>query len=34
MDSDLAIQWIIDPSLMRLSEKDRSGKRLKEIEHI
>ena len=34
MDSDLAIQWPIDPSLLRLSEKDRSGKRLKEIERI
>jgi len=30
-DSDLAIQWPIDPSQLRLSEKDRLGKRLKEI---
>jgi len=35
MDPDLAIQWPIDLSLMRLSEKDRlEGKRLKEIERI
>jgi dTDP-4-dehydrorhamnose 3,5-epimerase len=34
MDPDLAIQWLIDPSLIRLSEKDRAGKLLKEIEHI
>jgi len=34
MDPDLAIQWPVDPSLLRLSEKDKSGKRLKEIEHI
>jgi len=34
MDSDLAIQWPIDQSLLRLSEKDRLGKRLKEIERI
>ena len=31
MDPDLAIQWPLDLSLIRLSEKDRSGKRLKEI---
>jgi len=34
MDPDLAIRWPIDPSLLRLSEKDKRGKRLKEIEHI
>ena len=34
MDSDLAIQWPIDESLLRLSEKDRLGKRLEEIENI
>lgn len=31
MDPDLAIQWPIDPSQLHLSEKDRSGKQLKEI---
>jgi len=34
MDPDLAIQLPIDPSLMRLSDKDRLGKSLKEIERI
>jgi len=34
MDSDLAIHWPIDQSQLLLSEKDRLGKRLKEIEHI
>jgi len=34
MDPDLAIRWPVDPSLLRLSEKDKSGKRLKEIENI
>jgi len=31
MDPDLAIQWPLDQSLMRLSEKDQKGKLLKEI---
>ena len=31
MDSDLAIQWPIDVSLLQLSEKDKKGKLLKEI---
>jgi len=31
MDSDLAIQWPLDKSQIRLSEKDKLGKRLKEI---
>ena len=31
MDSDIAIQWPLDPSLIRLSEKDQKGKLLKEI---
>jgi len=31
MDSDLAIQWPLDLSLVRVSEKDQSGKRIKEI---
>ena len=31
MDSDLNIHWPLDLSLIRFSEKDRSGKRLKEI---
>ena len=31
MDSDLAIQWPLDRSLIRLSEKDQKGKLLKEI---
>jgi len=31
MDSDLAIQWPIDRSLIKMSEKDRSGKLLKDI---
>ena len=31
MDSDLAIQWPVEQSLIRLSEKDRKGKLLKEI---
>jgi len=31
MDSDLAIQWPIDRSLISMSEKDRKGKLLKEI---
>jgi len=34
MDPDLAIQLPIDASQMRLSEKDRLGKQLKEIENI
>jgi len=34
MDPDLAIRWSLDPSLLRLSEKDKLGKRLKEIENI
>jgi dTDP-4-dehydrorhamnose 3,5-epimerase len=34
MDSDLAIQWPLDISQIRMSEKDRSGKQLKEIERI
>jgi dTDP-4-dehydrorhamnose 3,5-epimerase len=34
MDSDLAIQWRIDKTQIRLSEKDRLGKQLKEIERI
>lgn len=34
MDSDLAVQWPLDLSQIRMSEKDRSGKRLKEIENI
>jgi len=34
MDPDLAIQLPIEPSQLRLSEKDRSGKPLKEIERI
>ena len=32
MDPDLAIQWPLDKSQLRLSEKDRVGKQLKEIE--
>ena len=31
MDTDLAIQYPLDISQMRLSEKDRSGKRLKDM---
>ena len=31
MDSDLAIQWPLDKSLIRMSEKDLKGKQLKEI---
>ena len=31
MDPDLAVQWPLDQSQIRLSEKDRSGKRLKEM---
>jgi dTDP-4-dehydrorhamnose 3,5-epimerase len=31
MDPDLAIQWPIDPSQLRFSEKDRLAKQLKEI---
>lgn len=31
MDSDLAIRWPLDISLIRMSEKDRKGKLLKEI---
>jgi dTDP-4-dehydrorhamnose 3,5-epimerase len=31
MDPDLAIQWPLDISQIRISEKDRSGKQLKEI---
>ena len=31
MDSDLAIQWPLDKSLIRMSEKDLNGKKLKEI---
>jgi len=34
LDPDLAIQWPLDQSQIRLSDKDRSGKRLKEIESI
>ena len=34
MDSDLAVQWPLDKSQIRLSEKDRAGKQLKEIERI
>jgi len=34
MDSDLAIQWPVDQSQLLLSEKDRLGKQLKEIERI
>lgn len=34
MDPDLAISLPIDPSLIRMSEKDRQGKRFKEIEII
>ena len=34
MDSDLAIQWPLELSQIRMSEKDRSGKRLKEINNI
>ena len=34
MDPDLAIRWPIDQSQLRLSEKDRSAKRLIEIENI
>ena len=31
MDSDLAIRWPLDKSQIRMSEKDKLGKRLKEI---
>jgi len=31
MDADIAIQWPLDQSLIRLSEKDQKGKLLKEI---
>jgi len=31
MDSDIAIQWTLDKSLIRMSEKDKLGKPLKEI---
>jgi len=31
MDPDLAIQWPVERSQMRMSEKDRSGKRLRDI---
>ena len=31
MDTDLAIQWPIDVSLIQMSEKDQKGKLLKEI---
>jgi len=31
MDPDIAIRWPLDTSQIRLSEKDRSGKQLKEI---
>ena len=34
MDPDLDIQWPLDLSLIRVSEKDRAGKRLKEIDSI
>jgi len=34
MDSDLSLRWPIDQSQLRLSEKDRLGKLLKEIESI
>jgi len=34
MDPDLAVQWPLDKSQIRLSEKDRAGKQLKEIERI
>jgi dTDP-4-dehydrorhamnose 3,5-epimerase len=34
MDPDLAIQWPIDQTLIRLSEKDRTAKQLKEIVNI
>jgi len=34
MDSDLAIRWPVDQSQLLLSQKDRSGKQLKEIERI
>ena len=34
MDPDLGIQWPLDISQICLSEKDRSGKQLKEIENI
>jgi dTDP-4-dehydrorhamnose 3,5-epimerase len=33
-DSDLAISWPLDQSLIRLSEKDRSGKNIKELFQI
>ena len=33
-DPDIAIQWPIDKSLLKLSEKDKVGKSLKEIMHI
>jgi len=32
LDSDLAIQWPLDLSLIKVSEKDKSGKKLKEID--
>ena len=34
MDPDLAIQWPLDLSQIRLSEKDQTGKRLKEIMYV
>ena len=34
MDTDLAIQWPLDKSQIRLSDKDKKGKQLKEIEGI
>ena len=34
MDSELNIHWPIDKSKISLSEKDRSGKKLKEIKNI
>ena len=34
MDADLAIQWPLDKSQIRLSDKDKKGKQLKEIEGI